>query len=222
MKNGHTMYETAVFDLDGTLLDTLDDLTDATNAALAQFSLPKRTREEVRSFVGNGIKKLVERALGEKGAPYLQEALAFFKRYYAEHCAEKTKPYEGILPLLQTLKSRGVKTAVLSNKADFAVKALAKEYFDGLFLQAVGENESAGIRKKPAPDSLFSVMESLGANQASTLYIGDSEVDIQTAQNAGVACLCVTWGFRDKACLQENGGTAFVDCPEEILAYCKK
>lgn len=214
------MYETVIFDLDGTLLDTLDDLTTATNAALRHLGLPARTRKEVCSFVGNGIAKLIERALGETGAPFFERALAFFKEYYAAHCSEKTKPYAGILPLLEELKKRGIKTAVLSNKADFAVKALAEEYFDGLLLEAVGENESAGIRKKPAPDALFAVMERLNAKKENAVYVGDSEVDIQTAKNAGVDCLCVTWGFRERAFLEENGGKTFVDEPMEILKYC--
>ena len=213
------MYETIIFDLDGTLLDTLDDLTDSTNAALDKFGLKRRTREEVRAFVGNGIAKLIERAVGQDGMAYHAEVLAEFKRYYGAHCAERTAPYEGILSLLQTLKEQGVKTAVVSNKADFAVKSLAKTYFDGLLLSAVGEDEEKGIRKKPAPDSLLAVMEQLSAVAETTLYVGDSEVDIQTARNAGVECLCVTWGFRDKAYLQEEGGRLFVDAAEEILHY---
>ena len=213
------MYETVIFDLDGTLLDTLDDLTAATNAALAKFSLPQRTREEVRSFVGNGIAKLIERAVGEEGKGLQAEALAEFKSYYAAHCADKTAPYDGILSLLRSLREKGVKTAVLSNKADFAVKSLAKTYFDGLLLAAVGENEAAGIRKKPAPDALFSVMNELSATVEKTVYVGDSDVDIQTAKNAGVACICVTWGFRDKDFLKKEGGKIFVDTPAEILRY---
>ncbi len=221
MRNGHTMYETVIFDLDGTLLDTLDDLTDATNAALTKVGLKSRTRDEVRCFVGNGIAKLIERAVGEDGKALHAEALAEFKRYYAAHCADKTAPYEGILSLLQTLQLQGVKTAVVSNKADFAVKSLAVTYFDGLLLAAVGENEEAGIRKKPAPDSLLAVMEQLSANPQTTVYVGDSEVDIQTAKNAGVECICVTWGFREKEFLMQEGGRLFVDTPVEILAYTK-
>lgn len=221
MKNGHTMYKTIIFDLDGTLLDTLDDLTDATNAALKKCGLKSRTRDEVCSFVGNGIAKLIERAVGEAGKEYQEEALAEFKSYYAAHCADKTAPYEGILSLLKTLQAQGIKTAVVSNKVDFAVKSLAKTYFDGLLLSAVGENEAAGIRKKPAPDSLLAVMKELSATADSTAYVGDSEVDIQTAKNAGVDCICVTWGFRKKAYLQEEGGKLFVDTPAEILNYTK-
>lgn len=221
MSKGHTMYKTIVFDLDGTLLDTLDDLTDATNAALDRVGLKRRTRDEVRAFVGNGIAKLIERAVGEENMALHAEALAEFKRYYAVHCADKTAPYTGILSLLKALQAQGVKTAVVSNKADFAVKSLAENYFDGLLMAAVGENEEAGIRKKPAPDSLLSVMEQLSADKETTVYVGDSDVDIQTANNAGVECICVTWGFRDKDFLIKEGGRLFVDTPAEILTYTK-
>lgn len=213
------MYETIVFDLDGTLLDTLDDLTDSVNAALEKYNLPKRTKNEVRAFVGNGIAKLVERAAGEENKPLWQDVLTEFKKHYASHCADKTAPYEGILSLLRALKSRGVKTAVLSNKADFAVKSLAETYFEGLLQVAVGENEGAGIRKKPAPDALFSVMEQLSAKKETTVYVGDSEVDIQTAENAGIDCICVTWGFRERKFLETQGGRIFIDAPEDILNF---
>ena len=215
------MYETIIFDLDGTLLDTLDDLWAATNAALSAYGLKERSREEVRSFVGNGIAKLMQRAIGRENYSEFDGALDALKRYYGEHCMDKTKPYEGIIPLLEALKERGIKTAVESNKADFAVKILAEEYFKGLITEAVGENEAAGIRKKPAPDSLFAVMEKLNAKRETTLYVGDSEVDIQTAQNAGVACVSVTWGFKDREFLIGNGATTLVDTPSEILKYCK-
>ena len=215
------MYETIIFDLDGTLLDTLEDLADATNFALSTCGLPKRTVAEVRAFVGNGVAKLMERAVGQDNQALQAKALSVFKPYYSEHCADKTAPYAGILPLLKTLQEQGIKTAVLSNKPDPAVKSLAQFYFDGLLQAAVGENEAAGIRKKPAPDALYSVMENLSANPKTTVYVGDSEVDIQTAKNAGVDCICVTWGFRDKAFLQEEGGVYFVDTPAEILGYVK-
>ena len=219
MKNGHTMYKTIIFDLDGTLLDTLDDLTDSVNAALDKFALKRRTRDEVCAFVGNGIAKLMERAVGQDGRAFYVDALAEFKRYYAAHCAEKTAPYSGILSLLQALQNQGVKTAVVSNKADFAVKALAKTYFNGLLQVAVGEDEGAGIRKKPAPDSLLAVMEQVSADAKTTVYVGDSEVDIQTAKNAGVDCICVTWGFRDKGYLQAEGGSVFIEDAMELLQY---
>lgn len=215
------MYENIIFDLDGTLLDTLDDLTDAVNAVLDTCGLKRRTREEVRAFVGNGIAKLMERAVGEEGRAFSEKALAVFQEYYAAHCADKTAPYDGVLELLRELQRRGVKTAVLSNKADFAVKSLAVTYFDGLLMTAVGENEAAGIRKKPAPDALFAVMEQLAMTAENTAYVGDSEVDIQTAKNAGVDCICVTWGFREQAFMEREGGQIFVSSPAEILQFIK-
>ncbi len=212
------MYGAVIFDLDGTLLDTLDDLWAAVNAALKKFSLPLRSREEVRGFVGNGIVKLIRRSVGQVEKETFDGVLAEFKRYYGEHCEDSTKPYEGIIELLKALKAKGIRTAVVSNKADFAVKKLAKGYFEGLLEYAVGENEEAGIRKKPAPDSLLAVMQSMGAGTDSTVYIGDSEVDIQTAKNAGVDCISVTWGFKDKEFLVKSGATALVDTPKEILS----
>lgn len=214
------MYDTAIFDLDGTLLNTLDDLHGAVNAALGAYGLPLRKKEEVRAFVGNGIAKLMERAIGDHDVDF-DGALAAFKAHYQAHCKDKTAAYAGIVELLTALKARGVKTAVVSNKADFAVKILAEEYFDGLLLAAVGENESAGIRKKPAPDSLLAVMEKLGAARERTVYVGDSEVDILTAKNAGVDCLSVTWGFKDRDFLMKNGARVLIDEPSQILAYCK-
>lgn len=211
------MYEAIVFDLDGTLLDTLDDLFDAVNVALKKNGLPLRTKEEVRSFVGNGIVKLMERASGSKENVDKEKLVEDFKNYYGEHCKDKTKPYDGILEALRSLRRMGVKTGVLSNKADFAVKLLAKEYFDGLLDMAAGENEAAGIRKKPAPDALFTAMQSLGTDKTNTLYVGDSEVDIQTAKNAGIACVLVTWGFKDRAFLLENGAEILIDEPKELI-----
>ena len=213
-------YKTVVFDLDGTLLDTLQDLYTSVNAALTAYGLPKRTVDEVQSFVGNGIAKLIERAIGGKNHPDFEGVLSVFKKHYALHCKDQTKPYDGVLELLQALQSAGVKTAVVSNKADFAVKLLAEEYFGGLLLDAVGENEACGVRKKPAPDSLFAVMDKLNAPKHEVVYVGDSEVDIQTAQNAGVDCISVTWGFKDREFLLSNGGTVLVDKPAEILQFC--
>ena len=215
------MYKTVIFDLDGTLLDTLEDLQTAVNAALTPYGLPCRSMEEVRRFVGDGIAKLMERAIGAENHPNFEEVLTAFKAHYRAHCKDATKPYDGIMELLKNLQAAGIKTAVLSNKADFAVKLLSKEYFDGLLLAAVGENEAAGVRKKPAPDALFSVMRELNAEKAETVYIGDSEVDIQTAKNAGVACISVTWGFKDKEFLLKNGAEILVDTPSEILQYCR-
>ena len=214
------IYKTVIFDLDGTLLDTLQDLHNSVNAALTAYGLPCRTIDEVRRFVGNGIAMLIERAIGVKNHPDFEGVLTTFKAHYGAHCKDETKPYDGILQLLKALQTAGVKTAVVSNKADFAVKLLAEEYFSGLLLDAVGENEEAGVRKKPAPDSLFAVMEKLGAEKSDVVYVGDSEVDIQTAKNAGVACISVTWGFKDREFLLKNGAEILADTPSEILKYC--
>lgn len=211
------MYQAYIFDLDGTLLDTLDDLHSAVNAALVAYSLPIRTREEVRRFVGNGVKKLMERAVGVDNHPDQAAILAYFKEYYGEHCKDKTKPYEGVLELLKELRARGKKCAVASNKADFAVKKLAAEYFDGLLLAAVGENEAGGVKKKPAPDCIFSLLKKMSVDASEAVYIGDSEVDIQTAKNAGLPCISVTWGFKEKQFLLQNGADCLVDRPLEIL-----
>ena len=212
------MYEFILFDLDGTLLDTLDDLTLSVNFALRQADLPQRSKQEVRSFIGNGIRLLIERAIGRSGHEKFEQIFKDFKEYYAKHCAENTKPYDGVMELLKTLKAKGKRLAVLSNKADFATKALCKQYFDGLIELAVGERESEGIAKKPAPDSVLCVMQKFGANRQNTVYIGDSEVDIQTAQNAAIHCISVTWGFKDQAFLVQQGGTVFADTPQQLLA----
>lgn len=215
------MYRTVIFDLDGTLLDTLDDLTTSVNFALTSFSLPVRTKEEVRAFVGNGIAKLIKRAIGYDH-PRFEEIFQTFREHYGVHCKDKTKEYDGITPMLKELKARGVQTAVVSNKADFAVKTLAAEYFPALLQEAVGENESAGIAKKPAPDSLLAVMKNLNAEKGATVYVGDSEVDIQTAENAGVDCISVVWGFKDEAFLKANGAKTLIKEPFEILDFCKE
>lgn len=208
-------YKLAIFDLDGTILDTLEDLTDAVNYALGKCDYPLRTIEEVRRFVGNGIRKLIERAvpagLTEQEIDGVHQT---FSDYYQQHCADKTRPYEGILPLLERLRAAGCLTAVVSNKADVAVQPLCRQYYEGLFDYAVGERE--GIRRKPAPDAVLEVLRRLEVDAADAIYIGDSEVDIQTAANAGLSSIIVTWGFRDRAYLESRGGRRFVDSPEEI------
>lgn len=208
-------YKLAIFDLDGTILDTLEDLADATNYALGEHGYPLRTIEEVRRFVGNGIRKLIERAVP---AGLTQEEISgvhqTFSAYYQKHCADKTCPYEGIVPLLQRLRAAGCLTAVVSNKADAAVQPLCQQYFENLFDYAVGER--AGINRKPAPDAVLEVLRRLGVEKIDAVYIGDSEVDIQTAANAGLDSIIVTWGFRDRAYLESQGGRRFADRPEEI------
>jgi phosphoglycolate phosphatase len=208
-------YKTVVFDLDGTLLDTLEDLCDSTNYALARFGYPERTIAEVRSFVGNGIGKLVERALPNDTTEAERNAvLAEFRSHYAKNCNNKTKAYPGICDMLNALKEQGVNIAVVSNKVDSAVKELCARYFPGIFEVAVGERE--GVCRKPAPDSVFAAMEALGAEKGSTVYIGDSEVDIETAENADIDMIAVSWGFRDKAALELLGDITIASTAKEL------
>lgn len=196
-------YTTVLFDLDGTLLNTIDDLTDAVNRTLARFDLPQRTRGEVRSFVGNGARLLMERAAPEVTGERFEELLESYKADYDANCRVKTAPYPGVDELLQALKDAGVRTGLISNKPDSAVQPLYEAFFADTIDVAVGERE--GIRRKPAPDTVLSAMEQLGAKPGETLYVGDSEVDIQTARNAGVACASVAWGFRNPSFLLAHG-----------------
>ena len=214
-------YRVALFDLDGTVLDTLQDLANSTNAALQMHGFPTRTTDEVRRFVGNGIAKLIERAVPTgTDAPTCEAVLESFKAHYKAHCADLTKPYDGVLQMLQALREAGVKTAVISNKADFAVQELAVHYFNGLFDFALGER--ADIAKKPAPDMVYHVLEQLGATADSAVFIGDSDVDILTAKNAGLPAIGVCWGFRDRACLLEAGATDLADTVAELQGLILK
>lgn len=209
------MFEAAVFDLDGTLLDTLGDLRDSVNYALEKNGFPKRSTEEIRSFVGNGIRLLIERAVPENTSTVeTDKCFADFKVHYADNSAVLTKPYEGITALLKELKKNGMKTAVVSNKADFAVKSLIDVYFPGLFDCVLGERE--GIRRKPAPDSVFAAIKQIGADIKKCIYIGDSDVDVMTANNSGLPCIAVTWGFRDKDVLEKLNPEYIIDTPEKI------
>ena len=209
-------FRVALFDLDGTVLNTLDDLADAVNAVLAANGMPQHTKDEIRLFVGNGIAKLIERAVPMgTGEDTFCKVLGDFKTYYGAHCAEKTAPYAGIPEMLASLRAHGVCTAVVSNKADFAVKALAPRYFGDLFDMALGE-DVAKRPAKPAPDMIYHVLETLGATPDEAVYIGDSDVDVLTARNAGLPCIAVTWGFRDRACLENAGATLFADTSKEL------
>ena len=203
-------YKYVIFDLDGTILDTLDDLADAANAALASQGYPQRTRDEVRMFVGNGIRKLIERAtpdgVTDEEIVRTHEA---FTAYYSAHCKDKTKPDDGIPELVAALKDKGIRSAVVSNKADYAVKKLCEEYFGDLFEISIGERE--GIRKKPAPDTVFEVMRVLGAAPEETVYIGDSDVDVLTAKNSGIDCIGVSYGFRGREFLESHGAQVIAD-----------
>ncbi len=211
-------YKLAIFDLDGTILDTLEDLADSLNAALKKSGYPVRSLEEVRSFVGNGLYNLVERAIcPENKEEEIRKVLADLKAHYKVHCADKTKPYEGILPFLKELKDAGYKLAVVSNKADEAVQILCEKYFKGLFHLAVGEKEN--VRKKPAPDAVNRVLEILDTDRVNAIYIGDSEVDIQTAENAKMKAVLVSWGFREAEFLKKQGAENIVDSVEELRKY---
>ena len=209
-------YQTAVFDLDGTLLDTLEDLYLAANAALERHSLPRRSRDEVRLFVGNGVEMLIRRAVpAGTDEETILAVLADFKTAYAAICEDHTRPYDGILDMLTALRERGIRVAVVSNKFDAATKKLCEKYFGDLVEVAIGER--AGVRKKPAPDTVYEALKELGMTAEGAVYIGDSDVDIRTAENCGMPCISVTWGLRDKDFLIENGAKTLVDSPETLL-----
>ncbi len=208
-------YKLVIFDMDGTILDTLEDLAGSLNYALAEVGMPQRSLEEVRTFVGNGIRKLLERGVQPGStAEQVDEVQANFMPHYKQHCADKTCAYPGILPLLAALKDAGTKLAVVSNKGDFAVQELCVQYFPGFFDMAVGEKE--GVRKKPMPDSVNLVLQQLDVAGADAVYVGDSEVDIATARNAGLECIVVGWGFRDEAFLLEQGAEAIIKSTDEL------
>ena len=211
-------YDTVIFDLDGTLLNTLEDLADGVNAALKHFGRPERTLDEVRQFVGNGVLNLMDRAVPEgKEAKDFQAIYEWFKAYYAAHSEVKTRAYDGIPELLKQLQAEHFKMAIVSNKFHDAVCQLSRCYFGELLPVSIGENEAAGIRKKPAPDTVFTALERLGSTVEHAVYIGDSEVDFQTAQNAGVDVIMVGWGFRDEDFLKEQGAKFVIHDPAEIL-----
>lgn len=214
------MKKIVIFDLDGTLLNTLDDLADSTNYALSKFGYPTRTIEEVRQFVGNGVAKLIERAIPDgKNNSNFEKCLSIFKENYAQNMYNKTAPYNGIIEMLSNLKSKGIKIAVVSNKFDLAVKELCKKYFEGFIDFAAGENEAQGIKKKPAPDTVLSVLRKFSFSPEDAIYVGDSDVDIMTAKNSKMPCISVTWGFRDEKFLLKSGATILINAPSEIYNH---
>ena len=209
-------YELIVFDMDGTILNTLDDLKNSTNYALALHHLPERTLEEIRSFVGNGIRTLIERAVPEgTSVPLMDQIHKDFMSHYKLHSADFTRPYDGITDLLKELKARGFKTAVVSNKADPAVQDLCVQYFDGLFDLAIGERPE--IAKKPAPDMVHLALQQMQVSKEKAVYIGDSDVDVATAQNSGLDMIAVDWGFRDRKVLKAQGAETIISNPMEVL-----
>lgn len=210
-------YSTYIFDLDGTLLDSLTDLHLSCNYALKTCGMPERTYDEVRMFVGNGVKKLMERAVPNGlENPRFEEAYSLFRQYYLQHNLDHTHPYPGIMDMLRTLKAHHCKVAIVSNKFYKATQDLALHFFDGLIDVAIGERED--IRKKPAPDTVVEAMRQIGVDRKECVYIGDSDVDIETAQNSGMPCISVLWGFRDKDFLTAHGATDFVSTPSDITA----
>lgn len=209
-------YDVYVFDLDGTLLDTLRDLTASVNHALRWAEMPERTIEEVRWFVGNGVKILMERAVPEgSDNPKFAEVYQEFREYYLHHGQDTTEPYPGIMEMLRALKDEGKQIAVVSNKFYKATEELCSHFFGGLVDVAIGERE--GIRKKPAPDTVEEALRRLNTDCSHAVYVGDSDVDIQTAMNSDLPCISVLWGFRDRDFLLANGATTFVATPLELL-----
>lgn len=204
------MIKTVIFDLDGTLLNTLEDLKDSTNFAMREFGYPERSLDEVKSFVGNGVRKLIERASGTLNC---QDCLECFKKHYSQNMYNKTAPYDGIIKVLENLQSNGIKTGVVSNKFDAAVKELCEKYFDGLVDITIGQSDN--VPAKPSPASVFKAIEILKADKNSAIYVGDSDVDVETAKNANLPCIGVLWGFRNRENLKD--ADFIIDKPCDII-----
>ena len=210
-------YKAVIFDLDGTLTDTLEDLFISVNYALRSCGLPERTLDEVRRFVGNGVRKLIERAVPEDtGQTMLEKCFDTFRAHYVIHCQDHTCLYPGIATLLTSLHAKGYRMAVVSNKLQSGVNELARTFFHGVIDVAIGEQQ--GIPRKPAPDMVEMALSQLGASKDEAIYVGDSDVDLQTAANAGLPCISVLWGFRSKDFLIAHGATAFAETPQDVLA----
>lgn len=207
-----------IFDLDGTLLDTLGDLAASVNYALQTCGMPQHSIDDVRRFVGNGVRLLMERAVPDGAAnPRFEEAFATFRQHYLEHSLDTTRPYDGIMEMLQALRSRGFRTAVVSNKFYAATQELCQHFFADSIEVAIGEHEAEGIRKKPAPDTVNEALRQLGVSREHAVYVGDSDVDIATAAASGMPCISVLWGFRDREFLIAHGATQFISHPSELL-----
>ena len=213
-------YDAVIFYLEGTLTDTLDDLKNSVNYALGEFGFPERTLDEVRSFVGNGVRRLIYLSVPENTPQETaEECLKVFKEYYKSHSLIKTKPYDGIIPMLEELKKQGIKTAVVTNKMHEAAEDIVHIFFDGLIDTTVGQVD--GVAQKPQPDGINLVLRKLSVSKERAVYVGDSEVDCVTAINAGMPCIGVTWGFRDRYVLLENGASCIIDSPEQIFECIK-
>ncbi len=207
---------TVIFDMDGTVLNTLDDLTDAVNYVFSKFDLPPRDKEDYRHFFGNGIGYAMKCA-APTGTPdaLFDQMIPVFREYYDAHCLDKTAPYEGILDLMKALYDKGYKMAIVSNKIDSAVKELNEKFFSKYVSVAIGEKP--GVKRKPAADTVLTALSELGSSRSEAIYVGDSEVDLQTARNSGLPCIAVLWGFRDKDLLAKNGATTFATAPADVL-----
>lgn len=210
-------YQTYIFDLDGTLLDTLRDLAASVNYALRQHGMPEHSIEDVRQFVGNGVRKLMERAVPDGAQnPQFDAAFATFRQHYMLHSLDTTQPYVGIPEMLRQLCRRGCRLAVVSNKMMAATQELVHHFFPEIEV-AIGEHEAEGIRKKPDPDTVIEALRQLGTDTKNAVYVGDSDVDIETAYHSGLPCISVLWGFRDREFLLRHGATTLISRPDELL-----
>lgn len=210
-------YDAIFFDLDGTVVDSLQDIVDAVNHTMRRFGLPERTADELKPHLGWGVGHLMRSILPDLTQARVDEVLDHYRPYYARHAGDKSRPFDGILPMMERLKAHGIVLAILSNKPDAAVQPLAGRYFDGLVSLAVGELEN--VRRKPHPDMVVAAARQLNVPLGRCLYVGDSEVDIETARNAGIDCACVTWGFRTREQLNRAGAAVIVDTPDELVSY---
>lgn len=223
MKPHKTMNHFIIWDLDGTLMDSLTDLMNSTNYALSQCGMPTRSYDEVRQFVGNGVHKLIERAVGDNcSADDVERCFAVFKQHYMVHCKDNTKPYDGIIEVISQLHDKGCRQAIVSNKLQGGVTELHNEWFRGIIDVAIGE--TPGVQRKPAPDMVNKAIDGLkkmfsidADAHITAVYIGDSDVDLATAHNAGLPCISVLWGFRSKEFLLSHGATIFAEKPQDIL-----
>ncbi|MBQ6267696.1 MAG: HAD-IA family hydrolase [Clostridia bacterium] len=212
-------YEAVIFDLDGTLVDTIDDLRASVNLALAQQGFPPRTREEIRAFVGNGVRKLMERSVPQGTPPQVTDVcLAAFRAHYHTHACVHTRPYDGIPAVLEALRAAGMKTAVVTNKTEAASLAVVRHFFGDRIGLTIGQRED--LPRKPAPDGVLLALETLGVPASRAVFIGDSEVDCATARNAGLPCIGAAWGFRGRAVLEAEGVQVIADQPSELTALC--
>ena len=210
-------YSTVIFDLDGTLLDTIDDLAGSANHALVAMGYEALPLDLVRSYVGHGIRDLVSKCIPDGlENPKFEECFAEFKRHYYVHCADATKPYAGMVELVKKLSEKEYKLAIVSNKADAPVNTLNDKFFGNYISLAIGERPE--LKKKPDPAAVEFALKELGSEKFEAVYIGDSEVDVKTAANSGIDCILVSWGFRSKQTLIDAGANVIVDTPEELLA----